>query len=229
MALLYYLDTDGMLRYCLLGAGLHELGHLLAIYALGGRVVRLRLSCVGAEMVISGRYPLSHWGQIFSALAGPAVNLLVVFLLSVGGGATDTCHLVIGLNMALACFNLLPIAQLDGGRALWHLLANFCADWWADRVVAALSVLLSLALTVVGGAVLFQQGGSITLFITALWLLGLAVQKLWHSLRKKAGKKQKTPCISCGDVINYHSLNKGWSSGAVTKERVTDISRQERL
>lgn len=217
-ALLYYLDADGVLFWCALGAVLHELGHFFIITAFGGRVVRLRLSCVGAEMVLSGRCPLSNWGNLWSALAGPAVNLLVVVVLSTGVcGFSDTCHLVIGLNMALACFNLLPIAQLDGGRVLWHLIAIVCSDWWADRVVGVLSLVLSAVLTVVGGVLLFCQGGTITLLVTALWLLGAAVQKVWPIWRKKGRKKQKNPCISSAHVVNYHSLNKGWSSGAVTK------------
>ena len=50
MAWLNYCDTQNLLPAVLCAATAHELGHLVAIYALGGRVVRLRLTAAGAEL-----------------------------------------------------------------------------------------------------------------------------------------------------------------------------------
>ena len=72
---LNYLDRQGIVPLALLSCSLHELGHLLAIYALGGHAVCLRLSCVGAELRLSARDRLRPGAQILSALAGPLVNL----------------------------------------------------------------------------------------------------------------------------------------------------------
>ena len=75
LAALYYLDGQGVLPLALLACALHEAGHWLATRALGGRITALRLTCVGAEMRLSARYPLGYAGQCIAALAGPCANL----------------------------------------------------------------------------------------------------------------------------------------------------------
>ena len=132
-AVLFYLDEDGLVPLCLLSCALHELGHLLAIYALGGHAVCLRLSCVGAELRLSARDRLRPGAQILSALAGPLVNLAAGFAALRLAGERGWCFA--GINFALAAFNLLPAGELDGGRALSCLLAPLLG---ADRARQAL-------------------------------------------------------------------------------------------
>lgn len=67
---LYYFDDQGLLPLCLLACIFHELGHYLAILALGGQVTLLRITCVGAEMRLSSRRKLGWLEQILAALAG---------------------------------------------------------------------------------------------------------------------------------------------------------------
>ena len=75
-ALLFYLDTENLLFWAAAACALHELGHGLAIRCLGGRVALLRLTCVGAELKLSARYPMGYGRQLLAALGGPAANLL---------------------------------------------------------------------------------------------------------------------------------------------------------
>lgn len=170
-ALLYYLDTEGLLFWTGSACALHELGHYLIIRLCGGGVSALRISCVGAEMALSPRLPLSRMGQLLSALAGPAMNLLLaVGAARLAGRWGERLYLFAGLNLALACFNLLPVAQLDGGRALRGLLSFFRPEEWADRVVAVASLAVSSALVLGGGILVLKGQASVTLLITALWL-----------------------------------------------------------
>ena len=131
-AALYYLDSSGVVPWALAACTLHELGHVAAVRLLGGRVSMLRLTCVGAELRLSARYPLGAGRQLLAALAGPAVNLLLAP--AVAGAAArwgEGAFLFAGLNLALGAFNLLPVAQLDGGRALFALMALLGAVEWA--------------------------------------------------------------------------------------------------
>ena len=95
-AWLNYLDRQGVVPLALLVCALHELGHWAALRALGARVRRVRRT-------------LSYGGELLAALAGPGANLALALAFSplTGGG------LFAGLNLALACFNLLPVGQMD--------------------------------------------------------------------------------------------------------------------
>lgn len=172
LAALYYLDGQGVLPLALLACALHEAGHWLAIRALGGRITALRLTCVGAEMVLSARRPLSRWGEVWAALAGPAVNLLLALgSARLAPALGEGLFLFSGVNLALAAFNLLPIARLDGGRALRGLLCVARGEEAAQHLARVCSVAVSAAL-VLGSALLLARGeASFTLLLTALWLL----------------------------------------------------------
>lgn len=170
VAVLYYLDHQGVLFWAALACSLHELGHYGAIWALGGKVVRVRLSAVGAEMTLSAAWPLGHLPQCLAALAGPGVNLVLAVLaarLALHYG--ENLYLFAGLNLGLAAFNLLPASQLDGGRALYHLFSLF---WLSGaEVLSRLLSLVTVAVLLTAGVYLFwNTKTNFTLLITALWL-----------------------------------------------------------
>jgi len=164
-AWLNYMDRQALVPLALLACALHELGHYAAIRCLGGTVRRLRLTAVGAEMELSG--PISGWREGVAALAGPAVNLLLaqVFCRWEGGG------LFAGLNLALACFNLLPAGGLDGGRALCCLLVPIAGEDLACRTAAYLDLAFTSCALALGATLAWTQG-NITLLLTALWMAG---------------------------------------------------------
>lgn len=173
LALLYYLDREGIVGWALLGGLLHELGHWGAIRALGGRVVRLRLSCAGAELRLSSARPLPPWGLALAALAGPAVNLLLAWgsALLARHGAGERLYFFAGLNLGLALFNLLPAAWLDGGRALSCLLTQLGSQELGEWVTTLCSDVVAALLLGVGLLLLWESGGrNFTLLIAGLWM-----------------------------------------------------------
>lgn len=165
IAWLNYLDRQCLVPMALLACALHELGHFAAIRCLGGDIGRVRLTAIGAEMELSR--PLFGWREGAAALAGPAVNLILALL---------ACRRVegtvfAGLNLALACFNLLPVGSLDGGRALRCLLAALAGEDAARRAGERLDLCFT-ALALALGAVLAVKGGNITLLLAAVWMAG---------------------------------------------------------
>lgn len=164
MAWLNYLDRQRVVPMALLAGLFHELGHYWTIRTFGGKVRRVRLTAVGAEMELSRS--LDYRQEGVAALAGPGVNLLLaVVFCRWGWGYTFA-----GLNLILACFNLAPVGQLDGGRALYCTLALALGKKWADQVGATLNR-FGMAMLLICGVLVLRHGGGITLLLTAVWLL----------------------------------------------------------
>ena len=163
---LFWLDEGvGLLPWGLLACMIHELGHVVAAAMLGGRVVCLSMTAIGAELDIKYAMPLTYSQDSLVALAGPAANL-------VAGWLALTLHweLAAALSLAVGAFNLLPVLPLDGGRVVYGLLANRLDLDWAERLMTALSGCL-VGLLVGVGAVAAVQFANVTLLLTALWLL----------------------------------------------------------
>lgn len=175
LALLYYLDDNGITLWVLLACLLHEAGHWWAIRALGGKVVWLRLSCAGAELRLSAAHPLSEWGMVGAALAGPGANLAAAWLSMRMSRRGAGLYFFAGINLGLACFNLLPAGRLDGGRALKALLDRL---GWGDsggKAVALCTYVVTGALLAAGALLLWQSGGrNFTLLIAGLWMAAAA-------------------------------------------------------
>lgn len=166
LGVLFWLDEGvGLLPWGLAACVLHELGHIAASAVFGGRVERLSLTVVGAELRIDYRVPLTYVQDSLVALAGPGTNLLA-------GGLFLALNweLAAALTLAVGVFNLLPILPLDGGRVVYGLIADRLDPDWAERLMTALSGCLVGVLVGVG-AVAAAYYANVTLLLTALWLL----------------------------------------------------------
>ncbi len=179
-ALLFYFDEQCLLPRALAACALHELGHLAAIRALGGRVERMVLGAAGAEIRLRGSCALSYGGEILAAAAGPAVNLALAWLL---GGWFPVFA---GMSLALGLFNLLPVYPLDGGRILYHALAALRDEGTAARACRRLTAGLSLVTAAAGTAVLWRSGRNFTLLLVGGWLLLGALRG-----RKRLAKRRR--------------------------------------
>lgn len=177
LTLLYYFDDNGIFFWVLLCCALHEFAHWGAAELLGSRVRELSLTCAGAELKLSAIRPLSPRKMLLTALAGPGINLL----LAAGSaalarrGAGERLYFFAGLNFGLALFNLLPVGWLDGGRSLYALFAVFRLEELGRTAVKALSFLVTIALLLAGGVLLWGSGGrNFTLLIAGLWMARMA-------------------------------------------------------
>ncbi len=131
IAVVLVLENDNVL-YVLLFSCLHELGHLSALYLLGGKADSITFSYYGIGLKHSS--DLSYLKEFIFLSAGIAVNAVFVVF--------DVHR---DINLALLILNSLPIFPLDMGRIIKILLNNILSLDVSDRIFNCLSVVLIIA------------------------------------------------------------------------------------
>jgi stage IV sporulation protein FB len=156
----------------LLASMVHELGHFLVLRLFGARIRGLRLEMLGMVME-TDTSQLSYPKELAAALAGPAANLLFAAFLA----GRERWLILVGANLSLCLFNLLPIPPLDGGRA-----AELCLVWFLgpDRGEALAGILGRCCGLLLGAGLLFLMAaakGNLWLLPPALSALGMAIKR----------------------------------------------------
>lgn len=159
LALLAQLDSFGVFWPYLAAAAGHEAAHAAAVYLCGGRITRLRLGFGDLQMAAT---PLGDRALCFCAAAGPAANLLCALTLGRRAPVFAAVSLLLGL------YNLLPLAQLDGGTLLRLLLCRFFPIHGAQAAQWVSTGCLALLLVLAAQVSLARGGGPFPLLAAAL-------------------------------------------------------------
>jgi Zn-dependent protease len=141
----------------------HEYGHVLMARRFGIGTRDIILLPIGGVASIE-RMPDSPTQELLIALAGPAVNVAIAFVLlvffgaSIGGSGADPAALqnidfvsrLALINIILVVFNLLPAFPMDGGRALKALLSYRLDKVTATRIAARIGQAAAFGLGFLG-------------------------------------------------------------------------------
>jgi Zn-dependent protease len=176
---------------------MHEYGHALASrrYGIGTRDITL-LPIGGVARL--ERMPENPRQELWVALAGPAVNVVLAAALamwlaatrgwaplnslSVSGGSFAERLLV--ANVFLVAFNLLPAFPMDGGRVLRALLAMHMPYSRATRAAARTGQGMALLFGFIG-----LLGNPFLLFIALFVWMGASQEAMAHGgLRTMVGE-----------------------------------------
>jgi stage IV sporulation protein FB len=173
---------------------LHELGHAAMARQFGVRTREIVLYPIGGvarlESIPGG------WAELAIALAGPAVNVvlaagcaaaLIAFKAplqlqeTMQGHHTGLVQQLLGANILLVLFNMIPAFPMDGGRVLRALLAVGLGQQRATRIAAFIGQTIA-GVFVIGG--LFQANFLLA-FIGVFVFLG-ASQEVAFQTRREA-------------------------------------------
>jgi Zn-dependent protease len=180
---------------------LHELGHALMARHFGIPTRDITLYPIGgvARLERMSEHPME---ELCIALAGPAVNVVIAFLLFavlvLAGpapyGALESAAYLQGnfllmlawTNLGLALFNLLPAFPMDGGRVLRALLVPVLGRLRATQ--AAANVGSAFALLLVLGGFWFNP----MLLLVGAFIFLAGRHELWAT-RRQAYARQAEP------------------------------------
>ena len=111
--LLFFIPLKWLFAW-MLAAGFHEVCHWLAVKLCGGEIYSITIGIGGAKMECG---PMTNKKRLFAILSGPLGGLLPLFFARWMPRTALCCWL-------LSMYNLLPLLNLDGGRAVEILLGT---------------------------------------------------------------------------------------------------------
>ena len=224
---------------------LHEFGHALMARRYGIKTKDITLLPIGGVARLE-RMPDNPVEELWVALAGPAVSMLIAVLLfvwllltnglvplddlSISGGSFLERLMVV--NIFLVAFNMIPAFPMDGGRVLRALLAMRMEYTRATQIAANLGQFIAFAFGFIG---LFSN--PFLLFIALFVWIGAAeeasmVQMRWalggipvsramvtefHTLSPNDSLSRATAVILSGTQQDFPVVENGRVIGVLTK------------
>lgn len=143
---------------------LHELGHALTARRYGINTKMITLLPIGGVASLE-RMPQDPKKELMIAVAGPAVNVVIAFILwlvlpSIGDSFSEEFflritpanffYLLLFVNVVLVVFNAIPAFPMDGGRVLRALLAFKLGRVRATQIAANLGQFLAIIFVFIG-------------------------------------------------------------------------------
>lgn len=180
LAALILLDGLGLLAWALAPLLFHELGHYLAIKRYGGEIKSVTITAAGAEMEACGTENCGYGGELFIALAGCIFSFALAIVASLAGRVlgSETAYIIAGISLVSGIFNLLPALPLDGGRALYIIVASLFSVSAAEKLLFITSLLISFSILIIGTVILLRTGANFTLIVAGIYILSHMVIQL---------------------------------------------------
>jgi Zn-dependent protease/CBS domain-containing protein len=192
---------------------LHEYGHALTARRYGIMTRNITLYPIGGVARLE-RIPENPIEELWVALAGPAVNLVIAAVLSlmlflshspitlqnlnIASGSFLTRLLTV--NLVLVAFNLLPAFPMDGGRVLRAILAMNMDHTKATQIAASIGQAMAFLFGFVG---LFTD--PFLLFIALFVWIGAEQEASMAQIKNSLGGIP----VSRAMVTHYEALSPG--------------------
>ncbi|HEX2937796.1 MAG TPA: site-2 protease family protein [Ruminiclostridium sp.] len=174
------IDRSGLAGLGLLCILIHECGHIFAIRIMNIKVERVEFRLFGINIALKNGTSISYRQEILLSLSGCAANFaacIPAYILYVCGIAARFSGTIFIFNLFLACFNILPVISLDGGRAFESFLCLKTSCQKAETVVNITSVIFIIPTAAIGFYLVMKTGYNISLVVASVYLFVALVIK----------------------------------------------------
>ena len=188
---------------------LHELGHALAAAQFQIRTRDITLFPLGGLAALE-RMPREPWQELWIAVAGPLVNVVIAALLyfalpfvsSLGEWPAEFAGRLMLGNVVLVVFNLIPAFPMDGGRVLRSIMAMFLPYSSATSVAVGVGQVMAILMGLAGLAL-----GQLGLLLVAAFVFFAGRAEQAHVRRSGLGAGRAPAGQS------WSNQNAGWQVG----------------
>ena len=174
---IFSFEKPNMAFATIISALIHEIGHILALYFLGGIEFSLPKGRLDGFRIYT-RKMLSYKEELIVLLAGPTANF-VIFLLFIFW-QNEFAFLMAGVNLLTMLSNLMPISRYDGYKALECIFSMKSKDisTYQDTLLK-ISFAFSVVLTFFSLYLILKLG-------TGYFIFGIFICNLLKTISKRS-------------------------------------------
>lgn len=174
------LCSENTVILCLVSSILHEIGHLFFMRIFHQKVESVTFGAFGVRIQRhSGG--LSYKKEAAIAIGGILVNFFIAIFsyLYYYLWRSDFALKLIGVNIIIALFNMIPIDVLDMGRVIRYILLSFVEENLCDRILKIVSVIFVNLLAILCIYYSIFISINISLITVTLYLYIITLIKKW--------------------------------------------------
>lgn len=171
---------------------IHEMSHLTVAILIGAVPKKISVNPFGVSLELYSYEKIDFWGRIFFFSIGPFTN----FIIAIISFFLKFNDLIIYTNLAILCFNVLPILPLDGGKILKEILNKFIGNNRSIEYTLLVSKIFLCIFTYLYSIfIILIKNVYILLLILYLWYLYLQEEKKYNLIKLLSKKK------NCGKIL----------------------------
>lgn len=139
----------------------HEIGHLVAILSLGGKIRSIAFN-MGGMTIDYDSFSFTYLKDIICAVSGPFAGILFAYAASFLGLTVFS-----GICFSINIFNMLPVRPLDGGRIMYSVLM-IAVPFRGVTICRILEIAILVILSIMAILIIAVSGNFSLLYVTAV-------------------------------------------------------------